>query len=516
MEPSTYQQAIYDWIGGGTGDAVVNAVAGSGKTTTLVQAAQHITATRSRFFAFNKHIADELAGRLTGTTMTASTIHSFGFAAVRAALGRTQIKDQKYRWLSEEWVEENLEPELRIRNEQAVKVIRARVRNLERLCELARLTLTPLDDREALAGLLSEYGVDAESLAGEQKLLDGIAPVVRRGIRQATNGRVIDFADMVFLPVALGLPVEHFDWVLVDEAQDLNACQRTLVLAARAPGGRMIFVGDERQAIYGFAGADTRSYAAIQAATGAVTLPLSICYRCPASHLELARRIVPQIEARPAAPAGTVQTTRSAELPGLVGEGALVVCRLTAPLVSLCIKLIQRRLPARVRGRDIAKSLTNLVRQIGAGADIEEFGSRLGEYEQQQVTKLSQKPDSGPRITMLTDQCAALMVCWTEFQATSIDDLCAQIEAIFSDDRASIWLSTIHRAKGLEADDVTILHPELLPFRHPRTTAAQAVQEHNLLYVALTRAKRSLTLAYGADAIMPADYGAYLDLAVAE
>jgi DNA helicase-2/ATP-dependent DNA helicase PcrA len=65
-------------------------------------------------------------------------------------------------------------------------------------------------------------------------------------------------------------------------------------------------VGDPKQAIYGFAGADCRSVEKIKARTQATELPLSICYRCPISHLDKAREIVPQIEARPGAPAGVI------------------------------------------------------------------------------------------------------------------------------------------------------------------------------------------------------------------
>jgi len=63
--PSPYQQGIYDFITKGTGNAVVSAVAGSGKTTTLINALNLIPSELNvLFLAFNKSIAKELAERV--------------------------------------------------------------------------------------------------------------------------------------------------------------------------------------------------------------------------------------------------------------------------------------------------------------------------------------------------------------------------------------------------------------------------------------------------------------------
>ena len=79
FKPSAYQQAIFAFITNGRGNGIVNAVAGSGKTTTLVKAAELLSTASSLFVAFNKHIATELNERLEGTDMTARTVHSIGY-----------------------------------------------------------------------------------------------------------------------------------------------------------------------------------------------------------------------------------------------------------------------------------------------------------------------------------------------------------------------------------------------------------------------------------------------------
>lgn len=498
--PSAYQQGVFDFVVHGRGDAMVDAVAGSGKTTTLEQAARLLRTHSAMFFAFNKHIAVELGDRLQGTGMRATTIHSYGYRALLRALGKLRVDETKYKLLAKQFVEMNLERQLAVQmhTKDGREVIKARIRGLEELCQKARLTLTDPRDEEGLRGLIHKYGIVLDNEASEALVVAGVDKVLTQGVIAAHRDKVVDFTDMIWLPVELEFDreLDKYQWVFCDEAQDLSACGRVLVLSSTAPGGRRLFVGDARQAIMGFAGADEQSYWAIKQATGAATLPLSICYRCPHSHLELARKIVPHIEDRPGAPEGEVRLLREGQLAGELPEGALVLCRTTAPLVSLCIRLIRQRIPARVRGRNIADQLCDLARLVGSMGGDDQFLEMLYFWRSNQISALSQKEGTDALIEQVEDKVACLEACWMEFSTKTVDDLCREIGSIFSDTRASVWLSTIHRAKGLEADDVTIIRPKLLPFRTKRQTPEQFQQELNLYYVALTRAKRRLTFAY--------------------
>ena len=74
---------------------------------------------------------------------------------------------------------------------------------------------------------------------------------------QRIANAVIDFDDMIWLPVALNLPIPMtFDFLIVDEYQDSNITQQELALRF-CPSGRMVIVGDRYQSIYQFRGADT-------------------------------------------------------------------------------------------------------------------------------------------------------------------------------------------------------------------------------------------------------------------
>ena len=84
FKPSKFQQAIYDFITDGKGNAVVSAVAGSGKTTTLLNALKLIpTNKRVLFLAFNKSIAKELQERVPNTpNIHVKTVHGFGYSSL--------------------------------------------------------------------------------------------------------------------------------------------------------------------------------------------------------------------------------------------------------------------------------------------------------------------------------------------------------------------------------------------------------------------------------------------------
>jgi DNA helicase-2/ATP-dependent DNA helicase PcrA len=511
--PTANQVAIFDFIQNGSGDGVVSAKAGSGKTKTLRLSAAQLATRRAIFFAFNVHIKDELnAGFATdGIDMRAMTVHGFGFKACGAGGKKLTVfdgkdgKPEKYDMLAKEYVNYTLEWDLRAMlngavseemRTQAQEVVRQRSRALYKLANMARLTRTMIADRDALFALMAKYDISAGDAASDQIVLNGVGAIIGRGVEMYRQNGIIDFTDMIFIPVALGLPVDKYQWIFVDECQDLSNCARELILKARGFGGRFLFVGDPAQAIMGFAGANAASFRQIIADTNAVVLPLDVCFRCPTSHLDLARYFVPEITNAPNAKVGTVDIIQESAAAKRIGEGALVLCRMTAPLVKTCIKLIGQGKPARVRGRDIGKTLVDLAVTIGSLMDLygASFGETLNTYETQRTAKLAESENSEERIAMLADQCEALRACYDAADGTTVAAVCSYIDTIFDDKRASIWLSTVHRAKGLEADDVYILYPDMLPLVRNGQTEEDAEQEENIAYVALTRSKDRLTL----------------------
>lgn len=475
--PSVYQEQIFNWIkdpGRHSRHAVVQAVAGSGKTTTILKALEFMKGSVI-FCAFNKHIADELRTHAP-RHVTTSTIHSVGLSAIGRSCGRPRVNGKKVRELIRR-VAHSISP-----------TNFSLIRSVDKLVRMAKLTLTSPNDIKGLLELVDRYDIDipSENLDNALKVLKKVL------IADLKNTSEVDFEDMLWIPIVNNLQLKTYDWVCVDEAQDLSAAQRELVLRmAQRESGRVIAVGDHRQAIYGFAGADTRSIPLLSARLRATELPLSICYRCPTTHIALAREIAPQIQARPDAPAGIVGEMKVEEVVKMATDGDMVLCRTNAPLVRIALELIKGGQKAIIRGRDIASNLRELVEKMYQNCDRGTLNSMLDaldDYREREMAKLYEK-DKIAQAHSLEDRCDTIAALAEGVKSTQ--ELIRMIGEIFSDENAGVVCSTIHKAKGLEADRVFIYRPDLLPFPFAKKVW-ELEQEMNLKYVALTRARDAL------------------------
>jgi superfamily I DNA/RNA helicase len=251
----------------------------------------------------------------------------------------------------------------------------------------------------------------------------------------------------------------------------------------------LVAVGDPRQAIYGFRGADSDSLNNIAKTFNCVNLPLSISYRCPKAVVREAQTIVSHIEASETAPEGLVQNL-GLMVPTLFKVNDMVVCRNTAPLVQLAYSLISNKIPAKVMGRDIGEGLVSLVKKLRAKS-IMELSTKLYNWKARESERLL-KDDPEANLSKIEDKFECLN-CFIEFSgAETVDQLIRAIQTMFGEESAgTVLLSTIHKAKGLEAKRVFILDAWRMPSPYARKPH-QREQEMNLLYVAITRAQQEL------------------------
>ncbi|MEO7993748.1 MAG: UvrD-helicase domain-containing protein [bacterium] len=491
-EWSTYQTAIFEWVRSGDGDAVVTAVAGSGKTTTLIEAAQHLGGGRALFCAFNRHVAAELTRRLDGR-MDCQTMNSIGYQTLLSQLpGRHwNLDDDKYFPLVNAALQAIPWP-TRERRGQPSQYGRHLSATLKAI-DLVRQTRTSIKDIPAVRRFVERWNLDLEP-----RELKWWHPLLREVLRQGTDlaksQGTIDYTDQVFLPTLWKLTPRQYDWVFVDECQDLSAAQIELALAARTEGGRMLFVGDPRQAIYGFAGAEASAVAQLRERTKAIELPLSVTYRCQTVIAEQARLYAPALETPTNMAAGTTLNITPETMLTEASPGDLLLSRKTATAVEACLEFIGRKIAATVRGREIGRQLTDRVKAISAlpGYAYEEFDEALADYQERELARLSMLPRAGEKIQLLLDQLKAIEVCHGAFKVTSVEALKKEILALFDNDNAVIQLSTVHKAKGLEANRVFLLDPHELPLVWDGQAEWEYEQELNLKYVAITRARETL------------------------
>lgn len=474
---SPQQESIWRFILDGSAHGCIDAVAGSGKTTTIVEAVKRVPRDRSiLLLAFNSHIAKELTAKLSGCgldNVTVLTTNAFGWRILRSHFRGCELDQYKM-----DSVVEDVIPK------QSIHTIGYGCG------KIASYLKQNLDDPtpDAIAAVMDQYEVDLSPF--HMPKVCEYVPQLLEKVKLWTH--VADFDDQVYLPVSLGLPVPQFDLVFVDEAQDTNVMGQTLAFRAVEAGGRLIIVGDKHQAIYGFRGADffaiDRMRETLEStALGCERLPLTVSRRCPKRHIKLAKMKVPHIEAMEDAPDGTVDNVPPEKLEELLDPGDLVLSRVNAPLLPLCYRLLRSGRKARIRGRDEGARLRGLVKKLG-GSTIPELMNRLKDYEANESAKLIPLgKKAANRLAALHEKCDCLIELAMEVK--SIDDLNKSLTTLFADDdpnNMSITLGTIHRTKGLESKRVFIVNPYLIPHPMAKTDEAR-MQEDNLAYVACTR-----------------------------
>lgn len=283
-----------------------------------------------------------------------------------------------------------------------------------------------------------------------------------------------------------------FDLVLGDEAQDWNTAQHYLVLGLAgfhtARPGQIVYVGDPRQAIYGFRGADYRSMQTFKelcekyGKRTAVSLPLMSTRRCPKAVVRHANQIEPRLVALDDAPEGFVEFITELPMREIMGSPNdwMISSRVNAPLVGLAYEFWKARVPCRIQGREFGKAILTVLLS-GRWNTPQEMIDILREKIQRESEK--DKPDE-----TVVDKYECLCVLGAE--VGTLDELEELLDALFSDSGAGVLLTTIHRSKGLERRFVVCV-PAHAPHPMARTPEAYE-QEMNLLYVQWTRAMEGL------------------------
>lgn len=492
-EPSQYQKAIFDYIQHEKGNLVVEAAAGSGKTYTLVKALSLIPQDkRVLMTAFNKDIVKELTKKVKEfPNVEVRTLHGLGMILTTRGLGIGGMKPEGYKYTQliynhwQDLTKTNI-------NKLSRNARKSFVENTKKLVDFGRFYLATT--RSEMIELMTKY--DIPCVADE---VDVALKVMAIGGKNLDS---IDYTDMIWMPHIYDLYLQEceYDFIMVDECQDLNVAERNLVLRCLKEGGRLIAVGDSNQCIYGFSGSDPDSFRAIQSIPNTVSMPLSISYRCPESVVKFAQNLVPSIEAKQGAEEGVILDCVSLDD---VHDGDMVLCRNNAPLLQVYCKLLEQGKRAYIRGSDVGKNLQNIVigthkdylhtnlKQDGVFIRLYEdlFNSRKAIMERYGISQ--EDAMKHETIQAKLDMIRALEVLGADL--TTTEELTKKIEDIFpkNDKGEGIMLSTVHKAKGLEADNVFIACASLMPSKSA-LDEWQVQQERNLMYVAYTRAKKVL------------------------
>ena len=484
---SKYQKDIFDFVKNGQGNAVVEASAGAGKSTTLIKCLDFIDEDKTILMsAFNTDIVSVLKRKTKDfPNVNCATLHSIG----RTMLQRNYPKDEltldelKYK----SYLNTNIKSLSSIDTYSLSKKDFGRyMKNIETFVNFGRAYLCQtVKDLDLIE---DRYGID--TVADEKEVaLD----VMEYG---KTDLSKIDFTDMIWLPnVLFCKPIGmKYDWIMLDEVQDLSVCQREIILKCRKINTRMILVGDKKQCIFSFSSADPQSFEKLKDIPNTITLPLSISYRCAENIVNFAKKLVPSIEPNDDGRHGEIKYNTQIDD---IQDGDMVLCRNNAPLMQVYVDLIKQGKKCFIRGKDIGLNMKNAVKTTGMdtlNVKLDKDGVFVRLYDElfDAINDIMGKYNVTYADAVETSFVARKLDIIKALETLSNNintskELIDKISDIFSDKKkGGISLSTIHKAKN-----VYIVCNSLMPSEMAKKDW-EIEQEYNLMYVAYTRAKNIL------------------------
>ncbi len=351
MALSTYQTAIVNEIIAGNSNIVVDAKAGAGKSFTIMQGFKALKeagfSERSLLMAFNKNIQKELEAKVANlgasNFVTVKTFHSVGFSALRSITkGRRMKVDSRKSWkILNDWKKNETITKEDYKMCSTILKLAGLAKNAGVKCTIDGVMIH--NNKALYEGIVDHHGITPSSKDGDIDRAIELAILLVE--KAAITKDIIDFDDMLWMPVMYNARFYRNNRVFVDELQDTNPLQLEIAARALSTSGQFVGVGDPNQAIYGFRGADSDAFWTVSDRMSAKVMSLPICYRCPTSVIEAAQLLVPEIQAAPGAIEGSVETFGEND-DFAITEFDAILCRNNAPLVKACYTFIKQVIPA--------------------------------------------------------------------------------------------------------------------------------------------------------------------------
>lgn len=487
-QQSTFLTAVAE----STSSIALIAKAGSGKTTTVVEAATELHSAQPSLailsLAFNVKIKKELEKRLP-QKVTCLTLNGLGHRALLRFLGNkgVVVEQSKVGAIVSNLLKSVDGPDAQELWTPVVQLIgKAKTHGI-----------LPSGAPGYGKGIVPDELPEWERIASFYDLpfTTEIRDLAREGllesVRQVFNG-IIDFDDQTYIPVVYHCGFPQFDVIFVDEAQDLNDLQHIIVSKCkRVPTGRIVAVGDPNQAIYGFRGARHDSMDKLIADHKMQVLPLSVSFRCAKSIIRAAQQDVPEIEARPDAPQGKVHRVEAWDHT-IFREGDAVACRNMAPIMACAYRLISKGIGVQVLGRDVGAGFKSLLKKLAGRSNIsiQELEHRIESWAAKEAAECRAKKQIH-KIDQVYDKAESILAVIDFAGVSAVSELELAIDALFGRNAGRVTFMTGHGSKGLEFERFFILDPWRLPSKFAIELGEESwqyQQEINLRYVMRTRA----------------------------
>ncbi len=525
MTPTPEQQAILQAGKESKNSLMITAMAGTGKTSTLVMLANALPIQPAIALAFNTSIKKELEKRFP-PFWKVMTLNGLGHLAwMRAIRGKQVSLDERKLGRLTTAVMKDASYE---GDEDAWSNIRTLV------SKAMQAGIVPASRPHK--GLRPDTPEQWAMLADESWLINvgeteiAIArEVLVRSVAEGFEG-TISFDDQIYLPCCFNGQFPRYPLLMGDEVQDWSVMNR--IMAQRTCSGRFILVGDPAQAIYQFRGADASSMQRLRALRPSwIDLPLSVTFRCPKVVVDRQQGHVPGFQAFHTNAIGEVkrfqrfyigpepvesdfehagdwkraaaehhkittqpQTWDWSRVETAAGKGTIaILSRNNAPLLKIAFKLLRQNVPVTMLGRDIGKTLVALSKKVLPDDDMTapECAQQVAQWKDSQLA-LANANGQEDKAANIHDQAECLLAVIEGARAENAAAIRWYLKELFERSSGHVTISTIHRAKGLEWDCVLHLDSWRIPSKHALQNPIQMQQEKNLLYVCETRCKRVL------------------------
>lgn len=508
LTPTDEQLAVIDAVAG-RDSVMVDALAGCTKTTTLQLAAPGVKVP-ALAVAFGKKNQLDLVPRLPGN-FTVKTFNGLGFAAALRALPgapKATLDDRKLGKIVSQ-----------VARDRKIDLSGEQWDELRRLVSKAmQAGITPGDRGRPLTGDTRDSW---ESLADElwitpdsfEFLYEMAREVLAEDIRLVEKSGIFSFDDQVYFSACIAGQFPQFPVTFVDESQDLSPLNHAMLALSMRPDGRLVSVGDPKQAIYAFRGADSSSMGKIRRLRSSwIDRGLLTTFRCPKAIVARQQDHAPGYRAWHTNPEGQVVSLRAGQ-EFVLDEGwswetirallpapsctITVLCRNNGPLLSLAFKLIRAQVGVMMLGREIGKGLIALSRKLLPDDNTDRFQcSGIVVKWIEDESALARVNGHEERVAGIIDRGECLLAV-IDSGCRDAGELRAMLSKLFAREAGQVQLSSIHKYKGLEADVVVHLDPWRIPSKWAKDAAKagdprQLEQEYNLRYVAETRTKHTL------------------------
>ena len=542
FKPSTYQQDILDFfLNNPQSNMLVNALAGSGKSTTACMLSEH-SKTSDLYIAFNASVVEEFKKKIKNPKTKVMTMHSLAYSIMLYNVEQ-ESKDsgEKPKGFGSQRSKrtvslDNFKPH-KILDEEITKRYGRYIEfakrvflkdNYVNLYNLCRLTLTDMSSNKDVSRLIDDhvlflyYGDEGYSAPDISEITSTLKILDTKSRQQFETQGVIDFTDMLWITFNK-LKYDNWEvpyWALYtniycDEVQDFSNIQLNFLKFIKRTKGRYVFIGDFHQAIYNFAGANAQAFNQIPKMFAPVeTFDLPICYRCAKSHLSRVNReygipILPCDDA----PMGFVKTIDKNKISEYAKAGDMVISRKNKWIAEVVLDLARNGTPIFIEDKEMVEAIKRqiLSSKCTSVGTLEKFlqkvisnynkklfeivskNAREGGHEEEHLEAVAEANSKIDNTSFLLE----ILKGYLENHASSdsVSKFSNFIDKLLNTTPSPncVRLCSIHKAKGLEATNVFVLNEAKINYDF-RNSKEQNIQEKNLSYIATTRAKEGLYL----------------------